>query len=169
MASELEPVSGLTGGSVYGRGFYRPLVMPTPAAGQPVKLTLEGSETIRFVVVSATLVTSAAVANRQPYLQINDQDAVQYFRVSHSASVVAGSSVLCQWLIGQGSAYQAADGDLSAPLPTLFVQGGYSLAINAVNLQAGDQITPLRCWVESYPIGPYGYQVTPWRLEYGDQ
>lgn len=162
--SVITPALGITEGASFGPGFVRPITIPRPAAGAAATVRLDGAETVRPMVITISLTTSATVANRGLFLTLSDDDGNVVYRVPQSTNVVASTTTLAQWLQGLTTAYVGGNGDLMAPLPGLLVYGGYTLTIGALNLDATDQFTLGRGYLESYPAGPAAYPVGTTRL-----
>ena len=165
--SEITASTGLTAGSSWGRGFYRPLPIAQPAVGLPAAFASSDGEFLRPVALTCVLVTSAVVANRQPRFQVTDQDGNLFYSIPLGAAVVAGASITLQWQYGGGSGFSGADGSIVGSLPNIFIPAGFKLAVNAVNLDVGDQFKNVHCWAEAYPWGPAGYPTSPARIDEG--
>lgn len=162
--SVITPALGLTTGVSFGPGFVRIVPVPTPAAGSAASVRSDGAEVWRPMLVSVQLVTSAVVANRGLFLALLDEDGNILYRIPQTAAVVANSTVLAQWAQGSPGAYAGANGDLVSFVPSLLVYGGYSLVVGALALDAGDQISKGRMYVEAYPTGPAAYPTGATRL-----
>lgn len=165
--SEITASTGLTAGSSWGRGFYRPLPIAQPAPGLPVSFASSDGEFLRVVALTCVFATSAVVANRQPRFVVNDQDGNLFYSIPLGAAVVAGANTTLQWQYGGGSGFSGADGTLVGSLPNIFIPAGFKLSISAVNLDPGDQFKNVRGWAEAYPWGPAGYPTSPGRIDEG--
>jgi hypothetical protein len=83
-------------GSVPWRRFYKSVVVPNPAAGADWSVTVPASEVWSLVTITATLTTSAAVANRLPSLVVTDGN-VRYARMSAVNTQAASLTSIATW------------------------------------------------------------------------
>lgn len=162
--SVITPALGLTDGVAFGPGFTRIVAVPPVGAGTQVSVRSDGAEVWRPMLVSVQLATSAVVANRGLFLALLDDDGNILYRIPQTTAVVASATVLAQWAQNAPGAFAGANGDLVSFIPSLLVYGGYSLVVGASALDAGDQISKARMYVEAYPAGPAAYPVGATRL-----
>lgn len=160
----MTPALGLTSGASFGPGFVRPLTFAPVAAGAGLSLRLDGAETVRPMVVTAQLVTSAVVANRGLFLAVLDDDGNIVYRIPQLTAVVASATVTAQWLQEAPGAFTGANGDPVTFVPPMLLWGGYTVQVGATNLDAGDAFTKGRLYLECYPAGPAAYPVGATRL-----
>lgn len=124
-----------------------PVPLGNPAAGTPAVYT--PGERGREIIVAATfkLTTGAGVADRFPSCTVIDRQgrtievgATPYKRVANGTVVAS---------FGVGKAQFGADGAavVGGPLTELALSGGESLALDALNMDAGDQISEAVLWV----------------------
>jgi hypothetical protein len=83
-------------GSVPWRRFYKTVTVPNPAAGADWSLTVPASEVWSLVTITATLTTSAAVANRAPSLVVSDGN-VRYARMPAIQTQAASLVGITTW------------------------------------------------------------------------
>lgn len=116
----------------------------TPAAGASPSITVPAGHSWRVLSIYASLVTGAAVANREAHLQVSDGNAV-YLDVPPAAVQAASLTRSYVWYphaaqvaVGTGQAIAVPELVLDAPAVI-------SLATGAID--AADQWTALRLWI----------------------
>jgi hypothetical protein len=117
----------------------RVLPVAQPAAGADFSFAVPGESSWGLVAVSATLVTSAAVANRVPVLRFTDGSNV-YFRKPALAAITATLTTQVSWVPELGSDQTALSGGaLTVPLPTVYLAPGNVIACSTTAIDVGDQ------------------------------
>ena len=111
-----------------------------PAAGADFTF-VSGAGLRNFVVsVTAVLVTSAAVANRIPHLQLLDNNNNICFDVAASSAQAASLTVRYSWTPGVQPAFN--DASALAPLPeTLILAPSWKLRTVTTAIQGADQLS----------------------------
>lgn len=152
-------IRGLLSPLTYGPG--RPVVQPVaaPAAGAswPVQ-RVTGEAILRVKLVTVSLVTSAAVANRLVSLDYQDADGNLLFRAP--AAAVQAAALTVQYSFGWG--YDAATNGGTAqasPLPDVFLEQGWRVVLTVGLIDAADQVSAGRLVVEKLYTGDGGYVV----------
>ena len=114
-----------------------------PAAGSDVFLTVPGTTRWKVWGLQATLVTSAAVANRVPHLEIWDPgDVHTAYDVPGLNNQTAGTTVAYSGV--PGGTFGFFDNTQVMPLPVeMDLLQGWSIGFETTALQAGDQWTAL--------------------------
>jgi len=146
-ATPLEPYG-------HGRGYIDYLSPSQPAAGSGVIQKLDPTWIWRPLSIRFSVTTDANVANRFPSVDYTDPDGNVWVR--NAAGLVLTASTT-----GQGFDFNAqrtvaewATGtDILAPLTDLFIPGGWQIRINLSSIQAGDQISAVRLYVEKWVTG----------------
>lgn len=135
--------------SVTGGGFLRAVQQANPAAGAEFVVTVPAGARWEVLSINAQLVTSAAVANRQPVFQITDGATHVMHNTQFSGNQAA--SLTFQ--------YSAAEGDsvaVNAPfnqgaLPhNCFLLQGWTLQSLTTNIQAADQWSAIWLMVQEW-------------------
>ena len=143
----------------YGRGYPTLKKVSDPAAGALISQPVPGSRVYRLLSVQVTLATSATVANRVPVLTFLDGDNAEWLRVPAAGSQAASLTDVWTWFAGLGTEYTSAAGGQLLPLPDLLIPSGFSLKVDVVNIDVGDQLSSGRFFWEEFPIGGQGYPV----------
>lgn len=137
-------------------GVNRPLDVPTPVAGAEWSLTLPGGAWWRVLLGRARLVTSVAVANRQPGLQLLDPDAQRWATVAGIA-VAASLTTVVGYASGSGAAGGGTAGAcVQVAMADVFLPPGFILRSFTPLLDAADQYDQVRLWVQELDLGPLG-------------
>lgn len=139
--------------SLDGGGYVRYVDEPAPALGFPVVVTVPAGLRWELLAVSTTFVASAAVANRNVFLVIDDGLSVA-FKSWTIGNVTAGQFKLGTWAQGMPLAAELLLGNsvvgLLSGAPLL---SGHRFQIGALNIQAGDQFGSctyvVREWIEA--------------------
>lgn len=126
-----------------------------PAAGANFTFISAGLGPLRVMALAFTLTTSAVVANRTVSIEADDATDTVY-------RLPAGS-VQAASLVGR---YGAAEGlsavptvglawSISWPSGGIVLDQGWRLRSVVDNIDAGDQLSAIRLWIEEYPSGRY--------------
>lgn len=122
-----------------------------PAAGAQFTTTVPASHRWRLYGVKATLVTDATVANRGPYLIVDD-GSTEVMRIPTSQVFAAGTTNVITWEnTGFNTAVSASAVVISAPFP-IILNAGYRLTSAAQNFQAGDNWGAPVFWYQDYTV-----------------
>jgi hypothetical protein len=134
-----------------GHGNARSITVADPAAGAAAISTSPITIMRRVHAGSITLTTSAAAANRQVFVQIDNGTNV-LFRGTADNNQVASTALL--YSFGNCGYTQPApnSGVVGIGIPPIALFSGYRILITAVNLQAGDQFSGLSLAVEDWTI-----------------
>lgn len=128
--------------------------VPDPAAGADftIKPNRLGDWLVRKLVL--TLATSATVATRAMVIKATDGSDTYFLTASDTTQA---ASLTQQFTAFEGNAnFTGAGTVFSIGWPThgLYLPQGYTLQSQIGNIQAADQISSVRLWVEEYPTGP---------------
>lgn len=150
---------GLTQVLGHGHAFTEDVVVPTPAAGAGFTYAVGGLYWQLLDSVSFQVVTSSQAANRQPTLSIKDASGVALATLP-SASV---QTATLTWQYTYSPAFSHFNTvvalAVTAPLPRIFLQPGYSLALAIGAVDTADQVSNIRLQVEQFVTGPQGYLI----------
>lgn len=133
-------VRGVSGESTWRRSR---IVLPvaSPGAGLDWSLTVPAGHLYQLLAVTATLVTSAAVANRAVGLVLSD-DRNPFLTIPAGAVQAASLTGIYSWAVG---ANPATLGIRSiAPIPDLILPTAWSLATSTLLIDAADQWSAVR-------------------------
>ncbi len=116
----------------------------TPAAGADWSVIVPGGRAWRVVSIAASLVTSAAAANRAPGLVVSD-GSTQFVNAGPSGVQAASLTYAYGW-------YHSAAGIgfstwRTQPIPELFLPAGFVIASSTALMDAGDQWSAPVLWV----------------------
>lgn len=110
-----------------------------PVAGADWSFPVPGEGTWGIVAISATLVTSAAVANRVPVLRFTDGTNV-YFRTPALVAITATLTTQISWIAEVGTIQTALSGGaLSIALPPVYLAPGNIIAVSTTAIDVADQ------------------------------
>ena len=132
-----------------GQGAIRSITGTVPGAGAEITETVPSPGAWRVIAFTYSLTTSAAVANRNPTLVVDD-GANTLVRVTPPAVQTASSIVTYSWAAGM------PNGTLSSavqpgPFPVgLFIDSGFRIRTQTVAMQAGDQYSAPQYLVEEW-------------------
>lgn len=117
----------------------RTIIVTSPAAGADFTVPVPGGVTWLLLSLSATLVTSAVVANRTPVLTLTDGSTTSV-RVPLAAVVAASSTAKASWIRNYGDKNVAApSAAIVQGFPGFPLASNYQLAMSTQNLDVGDQ------------------------------
>jgi hypothetical protein len=149
---------GLVAPFGYGLAYQDWIDVAQPAAGATATVTIGGENYLRVVAARLSITTDANAANRLVTLDYINARNVTY--VQNGAAVVVTASTSAQvfeWDANRSVSEWAANTPVWAPLVTEIMPPGFQIKFNVTNIQATDQISSLRLWVERFPSGPRGY------------
>lgn len=131
------------------------LRIPAPVAGADFSHTFTGAFVRRIISVSARLVTSAAVANRQPRLDVTAPEG-RVLSVPLVANITAGITTELSWAEGITPPNTALfDGCLVAGFPDLVVPAGFSLSTVTAAIDVADQYSNVLVLLEVWEALPW--------------
>lgn len=132
-----------------GAGLWRILNGTDPAPGVEVSESVPLRTRWRVAGLSATLTTDATVATRTVRFRINTAGAEVYRAAS---SITQTASQVIRYLFTDGVPFSSLAAELSVvPIPRQAVLvEGHVLATATLNLQAGDDWSSVRLWVEDW-------------------
>jgi hypothetical protein len=116
----------------------------TPAAGAEWSITVPAGACWEVLHVSATLATSAVVANRQPQLVYRNQDGLSLAIFSSASSQAASLTNALQWDAGLGAAVNTTAIEAPISTPAIPLQAGWTVRSSAAPLDVGDQWSAIR-------------------------
>ncbi len=139
-----------------GRGYPQVVRVASPAAGAGFNYRAQQGATENVRAVSFQLVTSAAVANRVPRLDLQDGDNLVV--VSVQATVAQAASLTAFWTfqVGVGAAIVGAGNVTALPLPDLFMPDGFRWVLSVGAVDVADQVSAVQVITEIFPMGPTG-------------
>ena len=117
----------------------RVLPQPTPAAGADWTVTVPGESAWAVISVSATLVTSAAVANRAPLFTVTDGSSTLW-RVAPGVVQTASLTTTYSWLCELGAPdVTITGGHIQVALPPAYFHPGFTFGPVTATRDAADQ------------------------------
>jgi hypothetical protein len=131
-----------------GHPFLDHVPVPAPAAGAAAIFKLDSTWEWRIASVRATLTTSAAVANRFPFLRVQDAEGTTWYETLAQPAIVAGGAAIVVdftregIVAGAGAAVQAQGG-----VPSVWIPGGWQIAVGALGMDVADQLSVVRLLV----------------------
>lgn len=134
----------------------RIIPVAAPIAGAEVITSVPGGVVWRPLSFITTLVTSAAVANRQPSLVVDDSTTT-VMRLPQSGVQAASLTVVSTWAngydLGGGS---AVVGVMATSFPDMALPAGYRLRTLTGLIDVADQYGASALWVEEVLSQPQG-------------
>jgi hypothetical protein len=123
-------------------GGIRPVTGTRPAAGNNFLESAPSNVQRRIISLNFTLTTSAAVANRDVYLQVAASGNLVFNLLLNVTSQAAGLTWNYQVGAGLSQITSVAQGSVSAPLPTeLRLNAGDAMQTSIAGLQVADQLS----------------------------
>ena len=98
----------------------------------------------RIECMGLQLVTSATVANRQAQIAIADSLGHQVFALNSSINLVASTTYPINFVVSDAPVAPIGLSSNSGPIifvPRLWLPSGYTITVNILALQAGDQLS----------------------------
>jgi hypothetical protein len=131
-----------------GAGTFVSATVANPGAGADWTFTAPGTTQVRIIGTSATLTTSAAVANRVPELIFDDGAAPPFAFGTPNQSVPASQTVKVGGTNApMGAAANVADVMVSIP-QGIILRPGSRISSNTINIQGADQWSNIRVYAE---------------------
>ncbi len=141
----IDPVAGLQPG-------YLDAQFPAqPAAGAGFTHTVPDGYFEQLVMLSATLATSATVANRFLLLNYVNPDGSTVCSVELSAAFAASSTHAVSAFVGASSQGTITGNQTNAALPSLALRPGWQFQLAVVNIDPADQLSGLALGLARYP------------------
>lgn len=127
------------------------------AAGAALSMTMPGSVVSELQSVTVTLVTSADVATRIPYLTVTGPGGAIMGTFPAGTTYAASKTVVITWAVGV-VAFGANDGTRAVTaIPAYVMESGYVLSVTADAIVAADQfslgVVTAKQWPVRAPIG----------------
>jgi molybdopterin-binding protein len=123
-----------------GPGIVTSLIINAPAAGADLTVTVPAALRWRLVSISASLTTSATVANRQPALQLDDGANV-FALIPSGNTQVASTTATYTWGDGLVLSTAAAGQNTTASPGNCLLEAGFRVRTLTTGIQAADQWT----------------------------
>lgn len=124
-----------------------------PAAGANASISVPTTEYWLILRAQVTLVTDATVANR--YMNITFGSYAANFNTLHGYNSQAAGATYIYEMLPRGELYDIlvpANQSIGLPYP-MWVPGGKSISTSVTNLQAGDNLSSLKLYVEKFFTG----------------
>lgn len=135
-------------------GYYRTVLVPTPAVGAEFVMTSPGQGTWVVLSLAWVLATAVGGSDRTVTLIADDQTDV-WFRslsgVSQAGAVTANYGAFPGVFSG---GFATSLVNIALPSEGLVLLPGNRLRSSTPNLAAGDQFSAIRAQVREYPMGP---------------
>jgi hypothetical protein len=128
-----------------------------PAAAAGFTYTNTGTYWQLLDLVAFRLVTDGNAANRQVKLVVADGGGVALATLP-SASVQTATLTWDYSFSPEFSNFNTVVGlSVTSPLPLIFLQPEFTVAVTIGTVQTGDQISNIRLYAEQFVTGPQGY------------
>lgn len=127
-----------------------------PAAGAKLTVTVPGGQIRRLLAGTLLLTTSAAVANRVPFVEVLNADGLIEYHAPQGGAITAGLAATVA--ISPQFTIQTALVNAAALLlvPDYYLLPGEQLVVDVSNIQAADQISKVVLVWDVIPIGQGG-------------
>lgn len=116
----------------------------SPAAGAHFTQAIGGGFFTRLVSLSARLVTSAAIANREVVVQYLDDDSTVYHQDGINTVVTASNTADYFFSVFTPEAVATVNNSALVPLAGIMLPPTHSIRVFVVNIQAADQLSLVR-------------------------
>lgn len=138
-------------------GVRETIALPQPAAGADWTHTLPAGYYGRLIWITTTFTASAAVANRNPGMTVDNGEG-SVLRLNMGSNITANQSVAFSFinLPNFGTFTGAALPAWSMMFPLPWLSQGAILTSNVVGKDAADQWGPVKLWFERLDFGPQG-------------
>jgi hypothetical protein len=148
---------GLTSDFAHGRAFSEVRVPANPAVATGFTYTVGSRYWERMAGLSFVMTSDSNAANRNVLLVVKDGSGAVLDAVSPAAVQVASKAYTYVY-----AQYAAAINDTvnlvnTQRLPTVFLQPAYTIVVTIGSVQAGDQVSAIRVYMEQFDTGPQGY------------
>jgi hypothetical protein len=149
----------LVSGFTHGRAFPEIITPSNPAVATGFTYTVGGNYWERVASLSFVLTSDNNAANRAVLLRVKDGSGATLIGIP-TAAVQVASKVYTYSYWGQQTPGTDAVGLVNAqPAPSIFLQPGFSIVVSIGAVQAGDQVSAIRLYMERFDTGPQGYPV----------
>jgi hypothetical protein len=150
---------GLTSEFAHGRAFSEVVPVANPAVATGFTYTVGGSYWERLASLSFVLTSDANAANRAVLLRVKDATGATLIGVPTAAVQIAAKVYTYSYWGDQAPATDAVGLVNAQPAPRIFLQPGFTLVVSIGAVQAGDQISAIRVYVERFDTGPEGLPI----------
>lgn len=140
-------------------GVRRPITVQSPAAGADWSFTLPSGAWWRLIAARFQLATSAVVATRVASLEFQDPDGNPWLTLGPGQSQVASLTESYNYAIGLAGVGVAGLGPNTIPLPNMLWENGWKIVSRTTAIDAGDQLSGVRLYLEEVDIGRYAERV----------
>lgn len=148
---------GLTRTLGHGRAFSQVLSVAKPAAGAGFTYTNDGSYWEMIDTVSCQIVTGGNAANRQPTLSILGGDGIALATLPSASVQTASLTWQYTWSTEFSNFNTVVATAVTAPLPAIFLQPTFSIALAIGAVDAADQVSNIRLHAQRFVTGEQGY------------
>jgi hypothetical protein len=150
---------GLTSEFAHGRAFSEVVPVTSPAVATGFTYTVGGNYWERLVALAFVLTSDGNAANRAVLLRVKDGSGATLIGIP-TAAVQVATKVYTYSYWGQQVPATDAVGLVNAqPAPSIFLQPGFTIVVSIGAVQAGDQVSAIRLYMERFDTGPNGYPV----------
>ncbi len=135
--------------SVEGPGVVRSITGTTPGLGAEISETVPTNARWRPMAFRFSLVASAAAANRESNLTIDDGTNI-YALSTPANTQIAGQTFFFDFNLGTTRQAALQRSEIVAPLPAVVMLAGHRIRTLTANIQGGDQYTAPQYLVEEW-------------------
>lgn len=125
-----------------------------PGAGAGLSRTVPAEYYELALAIHVSITTSAAVANRTPFLTLQQGDGTVIAKLSHNILIPAATTAELTWVVDTDTVSVGTAGPSACPLPHFRMPPGWKFVIGASNIDVADQFTAATILVERSPSGP---------------
>lgn len=158
-ASPSEVTEGLLQAFGHGTGYPELKLLPNPAPGANLSYKVSGFYWERIAALTVELTTSNHAANRSLVLEVLDQDGGVLAAIPPAAVQTATQVRTYTFLPNMNTLLGPVGGVFFAPVPLFFLQPTWTIVTAVANIDANDQIGPVRLYRERFSTGPDGYPI----------
>jgi hypothetical protein len=149
---------GIVGPFSVGLAYQDWLDVATPAAGAQASFTVPGDYSMRVIAARAQITTDANAANRIVTLDFANARSSVYHSNGAGKLITANTTAQAIWWSRNRSVSETVAGaPIWCPLLDEIMPPGFTITWAVAAIQATDQLSQLRLWVEKFPTGSRGY------------
>ena len=131
--------------------------MASPAVATGFTYTQPGLGWAMLDLVAFRLVSDGNAANRQVSLVIADGGGIALATLPAASVQIATKTYDYTWSTDLDTFNAVVSNAITSPLPAIFLQPEFTVAVSVGSVQAGDQISRVRLYAQQFVTGPQGY------------
>lgn len=150
---------GLTSEFAHGRAFSEVIARANPVVATGFTATISANYWERLQGVSFVLTSDSNAANRSVLLVVKDGSGAVIDAVPPAAVQVASKAYTYVYRPGAVAVNDTVNLVNVQDCPRVFLQPAWTIVVTVGSVQAGDQISAVRLYMERYDTGPAGFPI----------